>query len=213
MRGERLGWDECGCRRSDVDARSISTPILKSQSLNNLCSGSVFAPVLCGMRGHRAWIALFPVVFSGLLFFSSSRGRDGARIAVIVHEQVPVDDLSLPELRQIFLGERQSWSRELKVTLLLPPRGTPERQVLLKQIYQQRSEVQVQHYWINRLFGDEVQAGPKITGSNEMSASLVREIPGAIALVPAHRIPQGVKILRIDGKKPGEAGYPLVASG
>jgi len=163
------------------------------------------------MRVNRTWIALLPVALTGALLFSSSRG--GAPIAVIVHEQVPVEDLSLPELRRIFLGERQLWSRELTVTLLLPPRGTPERQVLLEKIYQQRSDVQVQHYWINRLFGDEVQAGPKITGSNEMSASLVREIPGAIALVPADRIPPGVKVLRIDGKKPGQAGYPLVASG
>jgi len=165
------------------------------------------------MRVYCAWITLVPIVFASALFFSSSKDRTGAPIAVIVHEQVPFDDLSLAELRRIFLGERQFWSRELMVTLLLPPRGTPERKVLLKDIYQQRSEVQVQHYWINRLFGDEMQAGPKITGSNEMSASLVREIPGAIALVPADRIPQGVKVLRIDGKKPGQAGYPLVASG
>ena len=162
-------------------------------------------------RAHRAWIAFLPTALAGALFISSSRG--GAPVAVIVHEQVPVDNLSLPELRQIFLGERQSWSRDLTITLLLPPLGTPERTVLLRKIYQQRSEVQVQHYWINRLFGDEVQAGPKITGSNEMSASLVRGIPGAIALVPADRIPQGVKVLRIDGKKPGQAGYPLLASG
>jgi ABC-type phosphate transport system substrate-binding protein len=165
------------------------------------------------VRVNRAWTALLPVVFVGALFFSSSRDRSGTPIAVIVHEQVSVDDLSLPELRRIFLGERQSWSRELTVTLLLPPRGTPERKVLLAKIYQRRSEVQVQHYWINRMFGNEMQAGPKITGSNEMSATLVREIPGAIALVPANRIPQGVKVLRIDGKKPGQGGYPLVAPG
>ncbi|HKH48736.1 MAG TPA: hypothetical protein VKM72_29065 [Thermoanaerobaculia bacterium] len=165
------------------------------------------------IKTTSAWIALLPIAFVGALFFSSSRGRAEASIAVIVHEQVPVDDLSLSELRQIFLGKRQDWSRELPVTLLLPPRGTPERRVLLDKIYQQRSEVQVQHYWINRLFGDEVQVGPKVTGSNEMSASLARVIPGAIALVPADRIPPGVKVLRIDGKKPGQAGYPLVASG
>ena len=165
------------------------------------------------MRANRTWTVLLPIIFISALFFSFSRVRGEAPIAVIVHEQVPFDDLSLPELRKIFLGERQAWSPELTVTLLLPPHDTPERQVLLKKIYQQRSEVQVQHYWINRLFGDEVQTGPKITGSNEMSASLVREIPGAIALVPADRIPPGVKVLRIDGKKPGQAGYPLVASG
>jgi hypothetical protein len=42
-----------------------------------------------------------------------------------------------------------------------------------------------------------------------MSASLVRGIPGAIALVSMNKIPPGVKVLRIDGKKPGERGYGL----
>ena len=133
---------------------------------------------------------------------------------MIVHKQVPVNDLSLPELREIFLGERRFWARELTITLLTPPRGTREREVLLKKIYQQRSESQVQHYWVNKLFDDNAaQAFPKITDSHEMSASLVRTIPGAIALVPANRIPKGVKVLLIDGKKPGEAGYPLHSSG
>jgi hypothetical protein len=138
---------------------------------------------------------------------------DAARapIAVIVHQQVPVEELSLSELQQIFLGERQLWSRDLGITLLMPPRGSPERKVLLRKIYGLRSDVQYQHHWINKLFGDGAQIAPKITGSPEMSASLAREIPGAIALVRAHRIPEGVKVLRIDGKRPGERGYPLVS--
>lgn len=131
-------------------------------------------------------------------------------IAVIVHQQVPAEDLSLSELRQIFLGERVFWSRHLTVTLLMPPRGSPERKVLLRKIYQQRSETQYQHHWINKLFSGGTQSAPKISGSPEMSASLARVIPGAIALVPAGSIPEGVKVLRIDGKRPGEKGYPLV---
>ncbi|HEX3128435.1 MAG TPA: hypothetical protein VH394_13980 [Thermoanaerobaculia bacterium] len=133
-----------------------------------------------------------------------------APIAVIVHEQVPVEELSLVELRRVFLGERLFWSKDLTITLLVPPRGTRERKVLLDKIYQQRSEAQYQHHWINKLFSGEARTNPKITGSPQMSASLVREIPGAIALVPVNRIPPGVKVLRIDGKAPGEAGYPLV---
>jgi hypothetical protein len=131
-------------------------------------------------------------------------------IAVIVHPQVPEEEVSLAELRRIFRGERQFWSKNLAITLLTPSRGTPEREVLLRKIYQQNSEAQYQHHWINKLFSDEGQNAPKITGSPEMSASLARVIPGAIALVPANRIPEGVKVLRIDGKRPGESGYPLV---
>ncbi|HEX9945583.1 MAG TPA: hypothetical protein VGG03_26520 [Thermoanaerobaculia bacterium] len=165
-------------------------------------------------RAAPGWIALLPIVFLGATSFSAAAGATRVPIAVIVHEQVPVDDLSLAELRRIFLGERQSWSKELMITLLMPPSGSPEREVLLNKIYERRSEVQYQHYWINKLFGDEAApVAPKVTGSPEMSASLARVIPGAIALVPANKIPQGVKVLRIDGKLPGQGGYPLVASG
>ena len=162
----------------------------------------------------RGWTAILPAMFLGALFlFESPADGAGVPIAVIVHEQVPADEISLPELRRIFRGERLSWSKDLTITLLMPPRGSRERGVLLDKIYEQRSEAQFQHYWINKLFGEGAPSAPKITGSPRMSASLVREIPGAIALVPVDQIPRGVKVLRIDGKQPGEAGYPLVSSG
>ncbi|HKI02639.1 MAG TPA: hypothetical protein VKK31_11725 [Thermoanaerobaculia bacterium] len=123
-----------------------------------------------------------------------------------------MDELSLPELRRIFLGSRQSWSEELAITVLTPARGSPERQVLLNKIYEQRSEVQYKQYWINKMFSDGAPVLPKSMGSHGLSASLVRGIPGAIALVDSNKVPPGVKVLRIDGKQPGEAGYPLMTS-
>jgi ABC-type phosphate transport system substrate-binding protein len=165
-------------------------------------------------RACRRWILSLATVFLGGVCPSGSEAAKApVPIAVIVHPQVPADDLSLPELRKIFLGQRPVWSSELMVTLLMPPRDSLEREVLLRQIYQQRSESQYKQYWINRMFADGAPAAPKATGSREMSASLVREIPGAIALVPLDKIPKGVKVLRIDGKQPSESGYPLIASG
>jgi hypothetical protein len=165
------------------------------------------------IRTRVARVLLPAALLGGLLLARNPTAAAQAPIAVIAHERVPVDDLSLPELRRVFLGERLFWTKELMITLLVPSRGTPERKVLLDKIYQQRSEAQFQHHWINKLFDDGPQSSPKMTGSPKMSASLVREIPGAIALVPADRIPPGVKVLRIDGKNPGEAGYPLVPPG
>jgi phosphate transport system substrate-binding protein len=157
-------------------------------------------------------VALLPAALVGSLLLSAN-GKANVPIAVIAHEQVPVNGLSLAELRRIFRGEQRFWSRYVTITLLMPPRGSRERKVLLDKIYEQRSESQVQHYWINKLFDDPAQTSPKITGSTQMSASLARAIPGAIALVPADHIPPGVKVLRIDGKLPGDPGYPLVPSG
>ena len=166
-------------------------------------------------RAVHRWIVLSCTALAGAVapLAAAPATRTPIPVAVIVHPQVPVDELSLAELRRVFLGQRPVWSSELMITLLTPPRGSPEREVLLHAIYQQRDETQYQQYWINRLFADGAPTVPKGTGSPEMSASLVREIPGAIALVAGDRIPQGVKVLRIDGKLPGDSGYPLVASG
>ena len=153
------------------------------------------------------------LLIAALFFAAPAQGAGQARqavpIAVIVHEQVPVDELSLSELRRIFRGERLFWAGDLTITLLAPPRGSREREVLLGKIYEQGGEAEYQRFWINKLFDKGGQTAPKMTGSPQMSADLVREIPGAIALVPANRIPRGVKVLRIDGRSPGQAGYPL----
>jgi hypothetical protein len=164
-------------------------------------------------RAYPRRTAVLAIVLLGTGIFSgTSTGAERIPVAVIAHPQVPANDLSLQELRRVFLGERHSWTDHLTITLLAPPRGTLERQVLLHQIYQRRSEVEYQQYWINRLFGDGPSLSPRNTDSQETSASLVRGLPGAIALIRADRIPPGVKVLRIDGKRPGEAGYPLAAS-
>lgn len=160
----------------------------------------------------RGRSALLLTAFVGLLDLAAvpaAAGKAPEPIAVIVHQRVAVNDLSLAELQQIFLGERRDWAGDRTITLLMPPRDSLERKVLLNRIYQKRSESQYQHYWMNKLLGDGTQIAPKITNSPEMTASLVREIPGAIALIRLSQVPRGVKILRIDGKRPDESGYPL----
>ncbi|HYG63691.1 MAG TPA: hypothetical protein VEL74_14010 [Thermoanaerobaculia bacterium] len=161
------------------------------------------------------WSVALLTVLVGLLpaEVGARKAKVEEPIAVIVHERVAVDDLSLPELRRIFLGERRAWVSDRMITLLTPPRDSPERKVLLNDILGRRSEDQYQHHWFNKLLDDGTQVTPKITGSPEITAGLVREIPGAIALIRLSRVPRGVKVLRIDGKRPDEAGYPLRTSG
>jgi hypothetical protein len=42
-----------------------------------------------------------------------------------------------------------------------------------------------------------------------MQYELVSAIPGAIAFVDARNVHPGVKVVRIDGKFPGDKDYPL----
>jgi ABC-type phosphate transport system substrate-binding protein len=131
-----------------------------------------------------------------------------ANVAIVVNADVPIDELSFPEVRKVFLGERQFWNPKLRVVLLMRAPVAPERDVVLRTIYQM-SEAQFRQYWISKVFRADVSAGPKIVYSTEMVADLIPAIPGAVAFVDAGQIPKGMKVLKIDGKLPGDKAYPL----
>jgi hypothetical protein len=129
-------------------------------------------------------------------------------IAVVVRRDTPADSLTLSDIRKLLLGERQFWNSNLRVTLLIRAPAARERDVVLRVIYQM-SEAQFRQYWISKIFRAEASSGPKIVYSNDMAAELVHSIPGSVAFVDSTQAPKGLKILKIDGKLPGEKGYPL----
>ena len=133
---------------------------------------------------------------------------EGGDVAIVVRPDVPVDNLTFAELRRLMRGERQFWTSNLRVTLLVRAPGAHERDIVLKTIYQM-SEAQFRQYWIAKVFRAEAAAGPRIVYSSEMAAELAAAIPGAVAFVDATQIPKGLKTLKIDGLLPGEKGYPL----
>ena len=132
----------------------------------------------------------------------------GTDIAVVVNQDTPVSDLSLTEVRRVLLGERQYWAAKMPVVLLIRAPVARERDVVLKVIYQM-TEAQYKQYWIAKIFRAEAAAAPKIVYSNDMQFELVNAIPGAIAFVDSQNVRAGVKVLRVDGRLPGEPGYPL----
>lgn len=146
------------------------------------------------------------LTFLSLLF--PSLAAFAADVAIVIHPSVPVDDLTFAEVRKVLLGDRQYWTGNLRVTLLMRAPVARERDLILKHFYQM-TEAQYRQYWISKVFRAETAAGPKIVYSNEMTAELVVNIPGSLAFVDAGQIPKGAKVLKIDGHLPGDKAYPL----
>ncbi len=94
------------------------------------------------------------------------------------------------------------------MTLLIRAPVAHERDVVLKNILQM-TEAQFRQYWIGKVFRAESSSAPKTVYTNEMAVGLVNNIPGSMAFIEAPQVPKDVKILRIDGRLPGEKGYPL----
>src|ERR1700680_5104162 len=129
-------------------------------------------------------------------------------VALVADPDIPVSNLTLAEVRKVFRGERQYWNANLAVVLLIRAPVARERDVVLKIIYQM-SESQFKQYWIAKIFRAEAATAPKVVYSNDMANQLVTAIPGAIAFIDSKDVKPGSKVVRVDGRLPGEAGYPL----
>lgn len=129
-------------------------------------------------------------------------------VAIVVHVDTKVDDLSLNQLRRIFLAEQQFWSDDSRITLLVRAPGAYERELVMDRLYRM-SEAQFRKYWISKMFRAEVASGPKIVFSNNMALELVRAIPGSITFMSSKDLDDSVKVVSIDGLMPGDEGYPL----
>ena len=158
------------------------------------------------LRRGLVGLVLLSCVYSALA--ARPAGAASSSIAIVVHPDTPVSDMSLAEVRKIFLGDRQFWNSNLRVVLLVRAPVAREREVVLRAIYQM-SEAQFRQYWIAKVFRAETTSGPKIVYSAEMTNELITAIPGSIGFMPAEKVQPGMKVLRINGKLPGESGYPL----
>jgi len=148
------------------------------------------------------WMAASGNSFSADLFPSATD------IAIVANHDVAVNNLTLSEIRNIFMGNRQFWSQGLRITLLVRAPVARERDIVLKQIYRM-TEGEFRQYWIGKVFRAEAVSGPKIVYSNETTIDLVEKVPGCIAFIDASQIPKNVKVIKIDDRLPGNPGYPL----
>lgn len=139
---------------------------------------------------------------------ASRLAAQSADIAVVVHSDVAVDNLPLAELRRMLLGDREFWPSGVRVTLLLRAPIAKERDVAVQHVCQM-TEAQFRQHWIAKVFRAETPNSPKIVYSGEMALDQVSRVPGALTFVEASAVGRGMKVLKIDGKLPGQPGYPL----
>ena len=137
-----------------------------------------------------------------------SLSAQGADIAVVVHPGVSAENLSLADLRRILTGDREFWPGGDRVTIFIRAPIARERDVVVRDVCQM-TEAQFRQHWIGKVFRAETPSGPKIAYSNESTIDQVARTPGGIGLVITPVTAKNVKVLRIDGRAPGQSGYKL----
>ena len=151
-------------------------------------------------------IALIAIWLAGLAGIAAA-GAQTDDVAVVVSEKNHVANLTKPELRKIFAGEKRSWAGGQPIRLFVRAPGAHERAVLLKLL--DMSESEYKKYWTAQVFRGEAQLEPVALFSNGMQKEALTTFPGAIALVNLQDVKPGMKIVKVDGHSPAEREYPL----
>ena len=129
-------------------------------------------------------------------------------LAIVVSKSNPIEKLSMAELRKVFLGERSHWPNGRRITLVMMESGQPERDAVLRLIYQM-SETDFNNHFLRGMFTGEVFVSPKTLATPVGVCKFIFNVPGAIGYVRATDVNELVKVIRIDERLPEDKGYRL----
>lgn len=158
---------------------------------------------ICRTR-HKISFFLFLILFLHLIL-AFVFAHD---LAVIVNKANLADNVSFKDLIKIFKQEKQYWKNGKKIYLILQEAGSPEKEIALKKIYKM-GNIQLKKFWLAKLFREEISSFPKTFGSNQAVKRFVSQVPNAIGYIDAALMDTSIKMLRINGKLPGEMKYIL----
>ena len=142
-------------------------------------------------RSRNGRLRRLVVAFALALCAASAAVAAADAVAVVVNPSVEVDDLSFADLRKIMLGDRQFWTSGQPITIIVRGPVSHERTLVLQKVYKM-TEDQYRQHWVAKVFRAEVTAGPRVVVSNDEAVSLVSVIQGAIAVVAAEDVPEGL---------------------
>jgi ABC-type phosphate transport system substrate-binding protein len=137
----------------------------------------------------------------------------GDPIVVIVNATNPVDNLSLGELKKLFLSDRSKWDTGKSVAPVMAAAGAPERIAFLK-IVCGMSDAELSKYFLAAAFSGKSATPPKEVGSAAAVKSFVASSPGAIGFVKASDFhgdgsEGGIKAVKIDGAAASDPSHKL----
>jgi phosphate transport system substrate-binding protein len=126
-----------------------------------------------------------------------------------VNPKNPTTNVTLRELREILLGDRQWWAcKQPHITLTAMPRGSAERDTLTRTIYKM-DDAAFDKYFFFEVYRGLLPTSPTILDTAAEVKKFVSRTPGAVGYVRASEVDDSVKVLRIDGLFPEDDGYPL----
>ncbi|MEO0083786.1 MAG: PstS family phosphate ABC transporter substrate-binding protein [candidate division WOR-3 bacterium] len=111
-------------------------------------------------------------------------------IAIIVHAQNPINEISIKTLKDIYTGKITNWKAL----------GGPDKEIVV--ISRDVASGTFEVFREKVMGGDKTKDDALMLASNKAVATTVQETPGAIGYIGLGYISEGVKALKVDGVMP-----------
>jgi hypothetical protein len=121
---------------------------------------------------------------------NASKADQSFAVAVVVNPSTRIRDLSIGEVRKLFMGEKGKLPNGRQAILLMRGVGTPERAVVLRQIYKM-NESEFAKYVLQSAFTGR-QSVPREVNGAQMK-QIVSENPSAIGYMPIAEVDEAVR--------------------
>ena len=142
------------------------------------------------------------------MLFAGTGPAYGGEIAIIVNKDNAVEDVSFTDLVRIFKMEKKIWDDGSQIYLVTRGSLSPEKEAVLKTVYKM-DEQELKKFWLVKIYQGTVPSFPKVIASNQSMKAFVQQVPNAVGYIDAAYADDSVKVLKIEGKLPGENGYKL----
>lgn len=130
----------------------------------------------------------------------------GPAVVVVMAAAVGVRDISMADLRRVFLGLPTAVGGKRLIPINLPnndgARHAFDRAILGLE------PGAVGKFWIDRRIRDE-SAPPRSVPAAALAAKVAASLPGAITYIPTSLMNDKLVELAVDGNAPGSGGYPI----
>ncbi len=141
------------------------------------------------MRRRSTLIVLGLVL---LMLFSTSATAD-TEVAVIANKNLPVDSLSIPLAKKLWLGKSHTIPGVGKVTVVDQQAGSVAAKVFYKKVVK-KTQNQLKAYWAKVVFTGKGYP-PKALDSDEAVISWVAETANGLGYVESSAVNDSVKVL------------------
>jgi ABC-type phosphate transport system substrate-binding protein len=150
---------------------------------------------------------LLSALFCAAGLSSTAVRADKLQLAIVVDKENPKTEITVEELRAIFLGKQKDWSNGTRIVPLDLEPGSPERE-LFNALVLEMEQPEVERYWVDqRMRGSS--GAPRVAPTPGSVVKLGGRVRGLIGYVPLAAADASVKVLKVEGTSPGKPGYKL----